>query len=662
MSTTRTRLRHLVPAFVVILMLVGLLVGANMAVASNVNANAVASQYKFQAMSLPMPPGYHPTQTIRQVNPAYQHLVSWISSVGASIAMTDVTGHGRDDGICTVDPRTNDVIVTYAPNAPAQDQFTPFVLNPSPLPYNNTMAPMGCVPGDYNGDGRMSFLVYYWGRTPVIFLAKSTATTPSPSAYKPVELMPEDVDGQYDGPLWNTNDVTVADFEGNGHPDLFVGNYFPDSGVLDPNGIDNVQMPSSLSDAQNGGGDYIFRWTGGTGGANPTVTYQMVKDAIPYADATGWTLGGATADLTGDGLPDLYIANDFGPGHLLYNESSPGHIKFVTATGERGALTPKSFVLGRGSFKGMGADFSDLADNGKYDLMVSNITTPWGLQESNFVFMNEAPNDAAMASDLARSVAPFDQEAENMGMAWTGWSWDVKAGDFLNSGSDDEVQTDGFIKGTIDRWNWLQEMAMTNDDLLSNPANWPLVEPGDDIAGSQCPAFYADGGDDQFVNISQQIGMCTKADQTPTRGVATADVLGNGVLDFAIARQWGPPVFYLNESPNLGHSLGLNLYRPAADGGTAGQGLSGIGAPAYGTTVTVDYAGKTQISQLDGGSGSAGKRSFEVSFGLGSYSGPVTVHLAWVNNAGQQEHETLSLTPGTHNLMLTSTATEVASS
>jgi enediyne biosynthesis protein E4 len=662
MSTTRTRLRHLVPAFVVILMLVGLLVGANMAVASNVNANAVASQYKFQAMSLPMPPGYHPTQTIRQVNPAYQHLVSWISSVGASIAMTDVTGHGRDDGICTVDPRTNDVIVTYAPNAPAQDQFTPFVLNPSPLPYNNTMAPMGCVPGDYNGDGRMSFLVYYWGRTPVIFLAKSTATTPSPSAYKPVELMPEDVDGQYDGPLWNTNDVTVADFEGNGHPDLFVGNYFPDSGVLDPNGIDNVQMPSSLSDAQNGGGDYIFRWTGGTGGANPTVTYQMVKDAIPYADATGWTLGGATADLTGDGLPDLYIANDFGPGHLLYNESSPGHIKFVTATGERGALTPKSFVLGRGSFKGMGADFSDLADNGKYDLMVSNITTPWGLQESNFVFMNEAPNDAAMASDLARSVAPFDQEAENMGMAWTGWSWDVKAGDFLNSGSDDEVQTDGFIKGTIDRWNWLQEMAMTNDDLLSNPANWPLVEPGDDIAGSQCPAFYADGGDDQFVNISQQIGMCTKADQTPTRGVATADVLGNGVLDFAIARQWGPPVFYLNESPNLGHSLGLNLYRPAADGGTAGQGLSGLGAPAYGTTVTVDYAGKTQISQLDGGSGSAGKRSFEVSFGLGSYSGPVTVHLAWVNNAGQQEHETLSLTPGTHNLMLTSTATEVASS
>ena len=134
------------------------------------------------------------------------------------------------------------------------------------------------------------------------------------------------------------------------------------------------------------------------------------------------------------------------------------------------------------------------------------------------------------------------------------------------------------------------------------------------------------------------------------------------MLDFALARQWGPPIFYLNESPKLGHYLDLNLYRPAVGGGTPNQGLEGIGAPAYGTTVIIDTPGHTQISQLDGGSGSAGKRSFEVSFGLGSYNGPVTVHLAWVDNAGQQEQETLSLAPGTHNLMLTGTATEVASS
>jgi enediyne biosynthesis protein E4 len=630
-----------------------------MAVASPLNASKVAASYKFQQMPIAMPPGYHQTQTLRKVNPAYQHLVSWISSVGASIAMTDVTGHGLSDGMCIVDPRTDDVIITYTPTAATADQFTPFVLDPAPLVMNSTMAPMGCVPGDYNGDGRTDFIVYYWGRTPIIYLARSTASTPSPSAYKPVELLPQDSGGgQYGGPQWNTNAVGVAGFDGAGHPDLFVGNYFPDSEVLNPNGINNVQMPSSLSDALNGGGDYIFQWLGGTSGPDPTVRYKQIKDAIPYEASTGWTLGAGTANLTGSGLPDLYIANDFGPGHLLYNQSTPGHIKFSLVVGQRGMTTPKSFVLGRGSFKGMGIDFGDLSNNGKFDMMVSNITTPWGLQESNFVFMNQASSGKEMQQDLARGVAPFNQNAQQMGLAWTGWTWDVKFGDFLNNGNDDIVQTDGFIKGTIDRWNWLQEMAMTNDDLLSNPANWPLVEPGDDIAGYQCLAFYANGGGGNFVNVSKQLGLC---DPTPTRGVATADTRGDGHLDFAVARQWGPPAFYANQSPNMGSYLGLNFYRPTTGGGSPGQNLENLGAPAYGTTVQVYTPGHTQLSQLDGGSGSAGKRSFEVSFGLGTYHGPVKASLQWVDNSGLQHQQTITLSPGTHNIMLTSTATEVAS-
>jgi len=76
-----------------------------------------------------------------------------------------------------------------------------------------------------------------------------------------------------------------------------------------------------------------------------------------------------------DGLPDVYVANDFGPDHLLYNESTPetsnscGHRK-------RTPTTPKSFVLGKGSFKAWGR-LRDLSGNGKFDMMVSNITTAW---------------------------------------------------------------------------------------------------------------------------------------------------------------------------------------------------------------------------------------------------------------------------------------------
>lgn len=661
MSLKRVRLRRIVPAGTALILLAVLFLVAQLPTVSSAQAAPIASKYKFTEMPIAMPPGYHPTQTIRQVNPAYKDIQAWISSVGAGIALTDVTGHGRDDGLCIVDPRTDDVVVTYAPTAPKQDQFTPFVLSASPLPVTSNMAPMGCTPGDYNGDGRMDFIVYYWGRSPIVFLARSTAKTPAASAYRPEELLPgASSGGQYSGPDWNTNDVTVADFDGTGHPDLFVGNYFPDSAVLNPNGIDNVQMPSSLSNAKNGGGDYVYKWTGGTSGPNPTVTYQLVPNAVPYADATGWTLGAAAADLTGNGLPELYIANDFGPGHLLYNDSTPGNIEFTEAIGDRGLTTPKSFVVGKGSFKGMGVDFGDLSDNGKFDFMVSNITTAWGLEESNFVFMNQASSGAQMQQDLASGDAPFNQDAEQLGMAFTGWSWDVKMGDFLNSGNLDVVQTDGFIKGKIDRWNWLQELAMTNDDLLSNPADWPLVQAGDDLAGNQCLAFYASSGSGSYVNIDKQLGLCSNT--TPTRGVATADTTADGHLDFAVARQWGVPAFYANQSADLGNYLGLDLYRPAAGGGTAGQGLEGVGTPAYGTTVQISYGGHTQISQLDGGSGSSGKRSFEVYFGLGSYSGPVTASMHWRDASGQLRTQTLKLTPGTHNLLLTNSFKEVPNS
>jgi hypothetical protein len=624
-------------------------------------AATVAPQYKFNQLPIALPPGYdnQHMNTVRPVNPAYQHISAWISSVGASVAINDLVGHGRADGMCIVDTRTNDVIVTYTPTARATDRFTPFVLNAAPLPMDATMAPTGCTPGDFNGDGRMDLLVSYWGRTPILFMAKSTATALAPSTYQPQELVPEvSVDGKYHGPRWNTDAAYVADLDGAGHPDIVIGNYFPDSDVLDPAGMDNVQMNQSLSSARNGGGDRVLRWFGATSGANPTATYVEQRDAIPYGSATGWTLAISGADLTGDGLPDLYIANDFGHDHLLYNRSTPGHIDFSEAIGRRTPTTPKSFILGNGSFKGMGVDFADMNQTGKFDMVVSNITTKWGLQESNFVWVNQTTDNADMRRQLSAGVAPFTQEAEQYGLAWTGWAWDVKMGDFLNNGNMSVIQTDGFVKGTINRWPWLQELAMNNDDPLVNPAMWPNVQPGDDIAGDQALAFYAKTPSGKYANISTELGLAVPV---PTRGIATADTTGTGSLDFAVARQWGPPVFYANAAPDLGNPLDLRLYRPATAGSGGGQDLQNLGSPAYGATVQVTTPHGTQISELDGGSGHGGFRSFDVHFGLGSYTGPATVRIQWRDVNGHPHQQTQQLLPGVHTLMLTDIATEVSS-
>lgn len=658
------RMRRSVPALAALALVLVLYFVARIPTVSAGERDTVASKYKFTEMPIAMPPGYHPTQTVRQVNPEYYHIRSWISSVGAAIALNDLTGSGHDDDLCIVDTRTDDVVVTYAPTAPAADRFTPFALNAAPLPMDANMAPMGCTPGDYNGDGRMDLLVYYWGRTPILFLDKSTTKTLSATAYQPTELVPQvTVDSKYHGPRWNTNTVNIGDFDGTGHPDIFLANYFPDSDVLNPHGEPNVTMNSSMSNAKNGGGAHILRWTAGTSGARPTATYQEDEGAVPYHASTGWTLAISSSDLTGDGKPEAYVANDFGKDHLLYNISTPGHIKFSEATGDRKATTSKSFVLGHDSFKGMGTDFADLKHDGKFDLLVSNISQAWGLQESNLIFMNKAKNDADMRQQLAKGDAPFSQQAEPMGLAWTGWGWDIKAGDFLNNGDLDIIQADGFVKGKIDRWPWLQEMAMNNDQQYTNPKMWPNVQPGDDIAGNNSLAFYAQRTGGKYVNLGEQLGLAV---HLPTRGIATADTRGNGALDFAVARQFGPPAFYANNAPHLGSQLGLQLYQPvsgAKPGSKPAGGLKTPGTPAYGATVQISIPGHgTQIAQLDGGGGHSGRRSFEVRFGLGSYTGPVTAHVRWADVQGVLHNQTTQLTPGNHTLLLSNSVAEVPSS
>ncbi|MFY1636730.1 CRTAC1 family protein [Solwaraspora sp. WMMB335] len=619
-------------------------------------ADVTAQEYRFTELDITYPDGYDelPKKSIREVNPTYHKIRAWISSVGASVAINDLTGHGRANSLCFVDVRTNEVVVTYAPTAPESDRFEPFLLDPAPLPIDHAMAPMACVPGDYNVDGRMDIMVTYWGRVPILYLRKASATAPANDAYVRQEILPQDSpDGRYHGPKWHTNAAAVNDFDGDGKPDVIIGNYFPESDVLDPDGQDNVEMNDSLSTASNGGGLHVLRWHAATSADDPSVTYVPERAAVPFSKSTGWTLGLGSADLTGRGLPDLHVSNDFSYDHLLHNVSEPGRIKFVAVYGERRPNTPKSFQLGKDSFKGMGIDFGDLDRNGSFDMAVSNITTAWGLEESNFIWINEATSEAEMLESLSDGTAPFVQRARPLGMAWTGWGWDIKFADFRNDGDLEVVQTLGFVKGDIDRWPWLQEMAMSNDNLLSNPAMWPNMQPGDDIAGRQPLAFFARTDSGEFANISEQLGL---AEPIPTRGIATADTRAIGALDLAVARQWGAPAFYTNDSPARGDFLTLRLFRPVPD--TDETDL--LGTPAYGATVTVTTPdGRKQISQLDGGSGHSGKRSFEVHFGLGDVSGPVTADLRWRDLDGNLHSTTQQLSAGTHTLVLTDRVQEV---
>ena len=111
------------------------------------------------------------------VHPSLKTIESWISSVGAAVALNDLDGDGLPDDVVYVDTRADRVIVAPVPGT--GERYEPFTLDPDPLPYDPaTMAPMGCLPGDLNEDGRMDVLVYYWGRPPIAFLRRDDGGSP----------------------------------------------------------------------------------------------------------------------------------------------------------------------------------------------------------------------------------------------------------------------------------------------------------------------------------------------------------------------------------------------------------------------------------------------------------------------------------------------------
>ena len=198
--------------------------------------------------------------------------------------------------------------------------------------------------------------------------------------------------------------------------------------------------------------DYLFR---NEGGKFVDVTIESGIGQLPY-----YGLSAIWWDYNDDGFPDLYVANDYlGPDHLFRNNgyNQNNQVTFTDVIADALPHIP---------WFSMGADFSDINNDGKFDFLASDMAGSNHYRDklsmgsmsgpdSDSWFLNFPTPPQYMRNTvfLNTGTQRFMEIAYLTGLAKTDWTWTVRFGDLDNDGYEDVYFTNGmsrdFLNGDI---------------------------------------------------------------------------------------------------------------------------------------------------------------------------------------------------------------------
>jgi enediyne biosynthesis protein E4 len=477
-----------------------------------------------------------------------------------------------------------------------------------------TMA-AGVAAFDYNGDGRIDIFFTNGAETPS--LKKTGARYFNRLFRNDVGMRFADVTSSagLEGAGFSIG-AAAADFDNDGHPDLFVAGYpqnilyrnlgngrFAD--VTREAGIRGGEWPvaGGWFDYDNDGRLDLFvvnyldwspsrnRYCAAPGTklrvyCNPSLyegtanrlyrnlgggRFQDVSAAAGITAHVGKGMSLAFADYDLDGFMDVFVTNERVPNFLFRNRGD--------GTFEEVALTAGPALNDHGqAISAMGADFRDYNNDGLPDLIFTALageTFPLFRNQGGGVFY-----DRTYADGLGALSAPH-----------SGWS--VHFADFNNDGWKDVFSANSHVTDNVELFSSLEKYQEPNSVWLNR-------------------------GDGGFIDGSAGAGAAF-AVRRAHRGAAVADFDDDGRLDVVVSSLAGPAELRRDVSPGASHWIRVELEGRKSNRDGIGARVR-VGRQVQTIAVSAGYASSSRCG---------------AHFGLGANTGAVTIEVIWPSGVRQ---------------------------
>ena len=461
---------------------------------------------------------------------------------------------------------------------------------------------------DFENKGRQDLLVVC-GSGPLLFLNQGDGTfSIKRDAFKFARP-----------PLGTFTHAAIADYDRDGRLDIYFCLY---SYYL---GLDQYHYPAPYFDARNGPPNFLLHNEGNATFVDRTEAAGLNAENDRYSFACAW---GASAT---NGLPDLYVANDFGRSNL-YRNNGDGTFK---------AVSDEARIDEPGA--GMSACWSDFDNDGQQDVYVADMWSSAGQRVSSQKrFHEKAPEEIralyrqhARGNALYRNLGNgrFQNISQKAGVAMGRWAWSTDFWDFDHDGFPDLYVANGYIsapeRNDLASFFWRQVVAKSPEDATPSLAyehGWnainELIRSDRSWSGYERNVMFANNRDGTFSEVSGAVGLDFPED---SRSFVLADIDHDGRLEVILKNRNAPQLRILhNVMKELGQSIAFRLQGHKSN------------RDAIGASITIEVGTLRQTKYLQAGTGFIAQHTKEIFFGVGKPEGTIRATVRWPSGLSQK--------------------------